>query len=517
MMVKVEEPAPELPPAPGAEAGEDSPPLTPSDGDEEDEEETDSDGDGAGARGGAPPLKKGPWTPEEDKRLKDYVEAHGEGNWNQVQRNAGLNRCGKSCRLRWANHLRPDLKKGPFDDDEVEKVIKMHMSWGNKWAKMAACMPGRTDNEIKNFWNTRLKRHLRAGLPVYPEYLVSRSSNQDMNCHIPDESHGMKRSNGFSQENDIDIREIMRFDYLDYAKHMSLPGPNLVVPNPLSVNAMDPLKRCASTGCILSDYSGSLSCVQQLPDESKKIGCSTDFNYGMTGQLAPLGGAIASSHPVFDDNPSTSGTIQRSMKMELPSLQCPNHGCTDAWLYDCASGSPIEQAGAFESPGSMSLRSESFSPPNTGSGSLGAMVHIGDGLDNASMSQGFVEVLDPLSYNQISQSGAYPMRHPSSSVFGAFEIEGYPIGEIPAPSSSDSAFALNRYYQDTTMPDPSLEADFFNEGSPFSTDQSIVYTLNSNFGNDSCEARLPNEGHEHDSSAWKSMPGACHMSDFKRT
>jgi transcription factor MYB, plant len=134
-VMKVEQdPALELAPEAGAE--ELSPPLSSCDEEDDDEdEETDSEGNGGG---GEPPLKKGPWTPEEDKRLKDYVEAHGEGNWNQVQRNAGLNRCGKSCRLRWANHLRPDLKKGPFDAEEVEKIIKFHIMWGNKWAKMAS-------------------------------------------------------------------------------------------------------------------------------------------------------------------------------------------------------------------------------------------------------------------------------------------------------------------------------------------------------------------------------------------
>ena len=137
-VVKVEqEPALEL--ASEDRAEELSPPLSfgeYEDEDDEEDEETDSEGYGGG--GGPPPLKKGPWTPEEDKRLKDYVEAHGEGNWNQVQRNARLNRCGKSCRLRWANHLRPDLKKGPFDAEEVDKIIKFHIMWGNKWAKMAS-------------------------------------------------------------------------------------------------------------------------------------------------------------------------------------------------------------------------------------------------------------------------------------------------------------------------------------------------------------------------------------------
>uniref|UniRef100_A0A804PVV2 Transcription factor GAMYB n=1 Tax=Zea mays TaxID=4577 RepID=A0A804PVV2_MAIZE len=125
---------------------------------------------------GTPQMKKGPWSPEEDKRLKDYVEVHGAGNWNKVQQNARLNRCGKSCRLRWTNHLRPDLKKEPFNAEEEEKIIKLHIRRGPKWSMMASYLPGRTDNEIKNFWNTRKRRKQRCGSPLYPEYMLSQLS-----------------------------------------------------------------------------------------------------------------------------------------------------------------------------------------------------------------------------------------------------------------------------------------------------------------------------------------------------
>ena len=70
--------------------------------------------------------------------LLDYVNRHGEGNWNAVQKNSGLARCGKSCRLRWANHLRPDLKKGAFTEEEEKQIVKFHALWGNKWAQMAS-------------------------------------------------------------------------------------------------------------------------------------------------------------------------------------------------------------------------------------------------------------------------------------------------------------------------------------------------------------------------------------------
>nr|KYP35624.1 Transcription factor GAMYB [Cajanus cajan] len=114
-------------------------------------------------------LKKGPWTSEEDAILAEYVTKNGIGNWNVVRQRTGLARCGKSCRLRWTNHLRPDLKKGVFSPEEQNKIIELHALMGNKWAKMAQELPGRTDNEIKNFWNTRLKKRKRAGLPLYPD------------------------------------------------------------------------------------------------------------------------------------------------------------------------------------------------------------------------------------------------------------------------------------------------------------------------------------------------------------
>ncbi|XP_054797565.1 transcription factor MYB101-like [Prosopis cineraria] len=130
-------------------------------------------------------LKKGPWTAAEDTVLIEYVTKHGEGNWNAVQRNTGLARCGKSCRLRWANHLRPNLKKGAFSPEEEKLILELHAQFGNKWARMAALLPGRTDNEIKNYWNTRVKRRQRQGLPLYsnePDHRPTNSPKATINA-----------------------------------------------------------------------------------------------------------------------------------------------------------------------------------------------------------------------------------------------------------------------------------------------------------------------------------------------
>lgn len=105
-------------------------------------------------------LKKGPWTPEEDQKLIDYIQKNGHGSWRALPKHAGLLRCGKSCRLRWTNYLRPDIKRGKFSFEEEQTILQLHAMLGNKWSAIAAHLPGRTDNEIKNYWNTHLKKRL---------------------------------------------------------------------------------------------------------------------------------------------------------------------------------------------------------------------------------------------------------------------------------------------------------------------------------------------------------------------
>ncbi|CDP13056.1 unnamed protein product [Coffea canephora] len=105
-------------------------------------------------------VKKGPWSIEEDKKLIEYIEKHGQGNWQTLPKQAGLNRCGKSCRLRWTNYLRPGIKRGGFSAEDEATITALHKQLGNKWSRIAAHLPRRTDNEIKNFWNTHLKKKL---------------------------------------------------------------------------------------------------------------------------------------------------------------------------------------------------------------------------------------------------------------------------------------------------------------------------------------------------------------------
>ncbi|KAI9176253.1 hypothetical protein LWI28_000461 [Acer negundo] len=106
-------------------------------------------------------LKRGPWTIEEDHKLINFILNNGIHCWRMVPKLAGLLRCGKSCRLRWINYLRPDLKRGAFTEMEEDQIIQLHSRLGNRWSKIASHFAGRTDNEIKNHWNTRIKKRLK--------------------------------------------------------------------------------------------------------------------------------------------------------------------------------------------------------------------------------------------------------------------------------------------------------------------------------------------------------------------
>nr|XP_043612271.1 MYB-like transcription factor ODO1 [Erigeron canadensis] len=162
-------------------------------------------------------VKKGPWTAEEDNKLINFILTSGQCCWRAVPKLAGLRRCGKSCRLRWTNYLRPDLKRGLLNESEEQLVIDLHARLGNRWSKIAARLPGRTDNEIKNHWNTHIKKKLiKRGIdPVTHEPLqkelrdtetsssspVENSSSQSENNNRPSPPESVNGTTGSSEEN----------------------------------------------------------------------------------------------------------------------------------------------------------------------------------------------------------------------------------------------------------------------------------------------------------------------------
>ncbi|CAN0842713.1 Transcription factor MYB93 [Linum grandiflorum] len=205
-------------------------------------------------------LKKGPWTAEEDSKLLDYI-ANQKGrraNWKLLPKLAGLNRCGKSCRLRWANYLRPGIKRGGFDEEEERLIVDLHKALGNnmvefRWSKIATHFPGRTDNEIKNYYNTHIRKKLmQMGIDPY--------------THKP-------RTDHLRQEQDI-ANQIVNFSQL------------IGVANQLS-NATN-ISSTSSTLNILENFLAASSTMQQQIVTHSVLQQLLLNNYNQTTSHSPL-------------------------------------------------------------------------------------------------------------------------------------------------------------------------------------------------------------------------------------
>ncbi|KAK8926273.1 Transcription factor GAMYB [Platanthera zijinensis] len=290
-------------------------------------------------QGGAA-LKKGPWTSIEDELLIKYVEKYGEGNWNVVQKESGLLRCGKSCRLRWANHLRPHLKKGSISPEEENIIITMHYKMGNKWAQMAAQLPGRTDNEIKNYWNTRVKRFRRAGVPLYVPSASRRTSNENRLVHSAREltdkhqqscggvlqGAGMQEFHFGSYETDpwspqdSPIPSFPNRVLGSYTRNYSSPGANHAKRIRISENSFQ-------------DY------LVPLPNLNPNPGLAYPFDPDPRNKnLLSFGSSIPGYPALSNRVRSSSRPLDETAKKELPSLQYPESDPGDAYIQSPKDG-----------------------------------------------------------------------------------------------------------------------------------------------------------------------------------
>ncbi|CAL4953999.1 unnamed protein product [Urochloa decumbens] len=526
-----------------------------------------SSGGGSPQMGSGPPLKKGPWTSAEDAILVDYVKKHGEGNWNAVQKNTGLFRCGKSCRLRWANHLRPNLKKGAFTPEEERLIIQLHAKMGNKWARMAAHLPGRTDNEIKNYWNTRIKRCQRAGLPIYPASVCNQSSSEDQqisgdfNCG-ENMSSDLLGGNGLYLPDFTSDNFIANSGALSYAPQLSavsignLLGQSFASKNCSFMDQIDQTGMLKQSGCVLPALSdtvdGVLSSVDQFSNDSEKLKQALGFDYlneanASSKNIAPFGVALSGSHAFLNGNFSASRPINGPLKMELPSLQ-DTESDPNSWLkYTLAPAmQPTELVDPYlHSPiATPSVKSECASPRN--SGLLEELLHEAQGLRSGKNQQPSVRsssssantpcetttVVSP----EFDLCPEYWDDHHSSFLNECTPFSGYSFTEsTPVSAASPDIFQLSKISpaQSPSMGsgEQALEPRHESAGSPhpenlrpdalFSGNTADASTFNDAIaillGNDMNAECKPIHGgvNTFGSSSWSNMPHACEISEFK--
>lgn len=261
-------------------------------------------------------LRKGLWSPEEDEKLLKHITKYGHGCWSSVPKLAGLQRCGKSCRLRWINYLRPDLKRGTFSQQEENLIIELHAVLGNRWSQIATQLPGRTDNEIKNLWNSCIKKKLRqkgidpnthksfteAENPTHEENMVSTSNdknsrlytavslNQTVTQSVPSLMQAVDKNSMAAEEfiiynaasslrsshNSISFFPLPPLNYGGATASLPLnPNHNLLLNQNCRVFDMDPELRCTTISTLAPPISTSI--LSNLIDLKPPVDVSPSF------------------------------------------------------------------------------------------------------------------------------------------------------------------------------------------------------------------------------------------------
>ncbi|KAM3370018.1 hypothetical protein ACQJBY_017721 [Aegilops geniculata] len=288
-------------------------------------------------------VKKGPWTEEEDKTLVEHIQKHSGnvGSWRGLPKAAGLNRCGKSCRLRWTNYLRPDIKRGNFSDEEERLIITLHASLGNKWSTIATHLEGRTDNEIKNYWNTHIrKKLLHMGLdPVTHQKLPPDQSHHHLDAtsiaNLPEAILWAAAAASLGSMNTGTLMQAQLLQQLLQAIG-SNNGTSGLIANLAAANAMlnssggmvpnlllQDQMNCLQTGylCNTSNFAGQHVVQQHLTDDTSP-GTSSFAAAEQANQLCNTAASFSSHDvaPVSDWSPAQEFAGLLEPMMELPDL-----------------------------------------------------------------------------------------------------------------------------------------------------------------------------------------------------
>ncbi|XP_062184144.1 transcription factor LAF1-like [Phragmites australis] len=265
-------------------------------------------------------YRKGLWSPEEDQKLRDYILRYGHGCWSALPVKAGLQRNGKSCRLRWINYLRPGLKHGMFSREEEDTVINLHAKLGNKWSQIARHLPGRTDNEVKNYWNS---------------YLKKRVEGAQAKCEAD------------APPADSDVRG---------SPSPSENGQELVS-QPANSSSSEPVQSSSaddSSCLIITEHTGAgaVTAVRPHAPVLPKVMFADwlDVDYGISSLVAP--GLGAGVFDVSGRNPAQGLSHQGSMQVDglCGAVDSLHHGLGNGgifWEFDAAEGQMDVQGGGF--------------------------------------------------------------------------------------------------------------------------------------------------------------------------
>ncbi|KAL1216727.1 Transcription factor MYB96 [Cardamine amara subsp. amara] len=250
-------------------------------------------------------VKKGPWTPEEDIILVSYIQQHGPGNWRSVPANTGLLRCSKSCRLRWTNYLRPGIKRGNFTQPEEKMIVHLQALLGNRWAAIASYLPQRTDNDIKNYWNTHLKKKLKT---MKLQNGIIDEDNTDMATEISSCNNNNHRCNNNKGQWEKRLQTDINMAKQALFQALSLDQPSSSIPNDPD-DSPKPHHHSPTT-----TYASSTVNISKLLQNWTSSSSSRPSSLSNNRSTSTGEGGVFDHHSLFSSN-SESGSVDEKLNL----------------------------------------------------------------------------------------------------------------------------------------------------------------------------------------------------------